>query len=92
MLPITGPTKNPTATGTLTLRRATPADAGAVITLAELDSARVPSGDVLLAEVGSEPWAAVSLDDFHVVADPFRPAGDLTFTLLERARQVRRES
>ena len=84
-----GPTKTFTADTTLVLRRATPADAGAVITLAHLDSARVPSGDVLLADVGDETWAAVSLEDFHVVADPFRPTGDLVFTLLERARQLR---
>lgn len=87
-----GPTKTFTADDTLVLRRAMPTDAGAVITLAHLDSARVPSGDVLLAEVGQEIWAAVSLEDFHTVADPFRPAGDLRFTLLERARQLRRES
>ncbi len=87
-----GPTKTFSTDATLVLRRATPADAGTVITLAHLDSARVPSGDVLLAEVGDETWAAVSLDDFHTVADPFRPAGDLRFTLLERARQLRRES
>ncbi len=87
-----GPTKTITANATLVLRRATAADAGAIITLAHLDSARVPTGDVLLAEVGEETWAAVSLDDFHAVADPFRPAGDVVFTLLERARQLRKES
>ena len=74
----------------LTIRRATAADAGAVFGLAQLDERRAPTGDVLVASVGEEVWAAVSLDDFHVVADPFRPAGDLIFTLLERARSVRR--
>ena len=88
-----GPTKLPSsASTTLVLRRATAADAGAVITHAHLDSAPVPRGDVVLAEVGEETWAAVSLEDFQVVADPFRPAGDVVFTLLERARQLKKES
>jgi hypothetical protein len=87
-----GPAKTVTSLSTLVLRRATPADAGAVITLAHLDSAPVPKGDVLLAEVGEETWAAVSLEDLHAVADPFRPSGDLVFTLIERARQLRREA
>ncbi len=74
----------------LTIRRATGADAAALARLAQLDSSRAPAEPVLVAEVGAEIWAAVSLEDFHAVASPFRPSGELAFMLLERARQVRR--
>ena len=45
---------------------------------------------MLVAEVGGELWAAISLDDHHAVADPFRPTGELVALLVERARQLRR--
>jgi hypothetical protein len=44
---------------------------------------------VLVGEVGGELWAAVSIDDYEVVSDPFRPSGELAVVLLERARQLR---
>jgi len=85
-----GPIKDPGTAGRLTLRRAASgADAAALARLAALDSSPAPQGTVLLAEVGGELWAAVSVDDLHVVADPFRPTGELVWLLLERARQVR---
>jgi hypothetical protein len=74
----------------LRIRRATPSDAGAVERLAQLDSSRTPTGDVLVAEVGSELWAALSLDDFHAVSDPMRPSGDTVWILAERGRQLKR--
>jgi hypothetical protein len=73
----------------LTIRMAMPSDGGALERLAELDSAAYPAAPVLVAEVGGELWAAISLDDNQVVADPFRPTGELTFLLVERARQLR---
>jgi hypothetical protein len=75
----------------LTLRLADPADAEALERLAELDSARAPRGEVLVAEVGGDVLAAVSLDDHHAVADPFRPTSELVFLLHEHARGLRRE-
>ena len=88
---ILGPTQSIEPIGhALTLRYAVPADAEALDRLAGLDSARAPRGAVLLAEVGGEPWAAISLDDHHAVADPFRPTGELMALLVERARQLRR--
>ena len=45
-------------------------------------------GDVVA--VDGEPWAAVSIDDGHVVADPFRPASELVLMLSDRARRIRR--
>ena len=44
---------------------------------------------MLVADVKGELWAAVSLDDGHAVATPFRPSGELTFHLSERARELR---
>jgi hypothetical protein len=89
---ILGPTKSVDAhsPAPMTLRYATPADATALERLAQLDSQRAPRGVVLVAEVGGELWAAISLDDHHAVADPFRPTGELVALLVERARQLRR--
>ena len=74
----------------LTIRMAQPSDTVALGRLAELDSTTVPQLPVIVAEVGGELWAAVSLVDGHLVGDPFRPTGELQFLLIERARQIRR--
>jgi hypothetical protein len=80
----------PSGTSSLTLRLAVPADAEALEHLAQLDSRRAPRGAVLVAEVAGELWAAISIDDGHAVADPFRPTGELVALLAERSRQLRR--
>ena len=67
------------------IRRATAADESAVRRLAALDSAFPPTGQVLLAEIGDELWAALSVDTGDAVADPFRPSGDLVDLLRLRA-------
>ena len=72
----------------VTIRYARPDDALALLDLAYLDSSRAPEGIVLVAEVGGQLWAAHSLDDQHAIADPFRPSGELSFLLAERARQL----
>jgi hypothetical protein len=88
---ILGPTQSVDAySPALTLRYAVDADAEALARLAELDSQRAPRGVVLVAEVGGALWAAISLDDQHAIADPFRPTGELVALLLQRARQLRR--
>ena len=69
----------------VTIRPATATDDLAVRRLSALDSAFPPTGDVLLAEVGDELWAALSLDTGHAVADPFRASGDLVELLRFRA-------
>ena len=76
------------STPELVIRLARTDDEPAIERLAELDSARVPTGDVLVAEVRGSLWAALSLADFHAVADPFRPTGELLFLLVERGRQL----
>ena len=74
----------------LRIRQARPADAAALERLAALDSSQVPAGDVLLAEVGDELWAALSVEDGHAVADPLRPSAGAVGVLAERRRQLRR--
>lgn len=73
----------------VTIRYAHEGEADALADLAAVDSSRAPRGVVLVAEVAGDLWAAVSLDDHHAVADPFRPSGELAFLLNERARQLR---
>jgi hypothetical protein len=74
---------------TLTIRRASGADEIALHELAQLDSSRAPHGDVLVAEVCSELWAAVEVESGAAVADPFRPSADLVELLRFRAEGVR---
>jgi hypothetical protein len=74
----------------VTIRYARPDDALALLDLASLDSSYAPHGVVLVAEVAGRLWAALSLEDGHAIADPFRPSGELSFLLAERARQIAR--
>ena len=74
----------------LTIRAAVPGDEPTLGRLAELDSSHAPRGLVLVAEVDGEAWAALSVDDGHAVADPFRLSGDLVALLAERGRDLRR--
>jgi len=75
---------------TLTIRQAGPTDTAALEQLAALDSSRPLRSPVLVGEVGNELWAAVSMRDYEIVSDPFRPSGELAFVLLARARQIDR--
>jgi hypothetical protein len=82
-----GPTQTIEPTGpALTLRYALPSTPTRSTASPSSTSDRAPRGVVLVAEVGGELWAAISLDDHHVVADPFRPTGELVALLAERAR------
>jgi hypothetical protein len=74
----------------LRIRSAGSGDGLAIARLAALDSSHAPQGHVLLAEVGDELWAALSLDDGHAIADPLRPSADAILLLAQRARQLRR--
>jgi hypothetical protein len=78
-------------TSPVTLRFAFPDDAEAIVRLAVLDSARAPRMPVLLAEVGGELRAALSLADGAAVADPFHPSVPLVELLRARARQLEGE-
>jgi hypothetical protein len=80
----------PATPAPLRIRQARHADAAALERLAALDSSQIPTGDVLLAEVGDELWAALSLDDGHHIADPWRPSADAVLLLGHRSRQLHR--
>ena len=73
----------------VTIRPENPSDATALRQLAELDSARPLSGHVLVADVGGELWAAIESDGGRVVADPFRPSGELVDLLRVRVNRTR---
>ncbi len=63
--------------------------AGDLRRLAQLDSAAVPSGDVLIALVGDQMRAAVSISDGSAIADPFHPTAELVSLLSQRVAQLR---
>ena len=80
----------------ITIRLAAPGDSRAIERLAQLEGLRTPRGELLVAEVDGELWAAVELGCGTVVADPFRPSGDVAEFLLRRFERlnggVRREA
>jgi hypothetical protein len=74
----------------LTLRYAAAADGPRLRRLAELDSAQVPSGALLVAEVDGRLRAALAMDGGTVIADPFHRGGELIELLRLRARHLAR--
>ena len=70
------------------VRRATAGDEKRIRVLALLDDRRVPAGPHLVAEMGGEPVAAISLSSGDVVANPFRHTGDAADLLRMRAVQI----
>jgi hypothetical protein len=75
----------------IVIRPDRPEDAGALARLAALDSARVPAGPLLVAEVAGELRAAISLADGRSIADPFQRTASLVALLAMRAAQLRAE-
>jgi hypothetical protein len=73
----------------ISIRDAYPDDSAALRRLAALDSAPVPQAPVLVADVGGELRAALSLRDGSVVADPFALTADLVVLLEVQASQLR---
>jgi hypothetical protein len=74
----------------LTIRIATPQDAGALRRLAELDSSAPISGRALLAELDGDLIAAASLENNAVIADPFTPSAYAVRMLTMRRHQLTR--
>jgi hypothetical protein len=83
-------TRTPTTTSApaVTLRLAPPQDGGALERLAQLDSSRVPREPELVAEVGGQLRATLSLSDGAVVANPFHQATAVVTLLRARAAQL----
>jgi hypothetical protein len=77
---------------TVAIRRATAADGSALERLAALDSAAAPSGEVLIAEVGGQPHAAIEIATGATIADPFRPTAHTVGLLTLRARRLRKRA
>lgn len=73
---------------TIVIRANRPADDRALARLAGLDSASVPAEPLLVAEVGDELRAALSLRDGAVIADPFHRTAQLVTLLQTRAAQL----
>jgi hypothetical protein len=73
----------------LLIRTAVPSDAPALGRLAALDEAPLPGGQLLVAEVAGELWAAVSLDTLEAIADPFHPTAGVIALVQMRAGQLR---
>ncbi|HWH94746.1 MAG TPA: hypothetical protein VNT03_12875 [Baekduia sp.] len=73
---------------TITIRRATPADLGALDRLARLDSQRLTAGPHLVALSDDRIVAAVDLYDGRRIADPFELTDHVVELLRERAGHI----
>jgi hypothetical protein len=74
----------------IAIRPARASDAERLRWLAERDSAGVPAGRLLVAEVGGSIHAAVAVDSGEAIADPFRRTAELVALLRMRAAPERR--
>jgi hypothetical protein len=70
------------------IRVARETDLAAVTRVAGRDSHRPPAWPILVAEVGAEIRAAISLTDGEVVADPFHRTAELVEMLRIRAENA----
>lgn len=73
----------------VTIRHAAAGDMKSLERLAALDSRRVPSGELFVAEVGGRLLAATSIDTGAVIADPFEHTAALVELLQIQASAVR---
>ena len=81
--------KRRTETAAVTIRHAAAGDMKALERLAALDSRRVPSGELFVAEVDGRLLAATSIDTGAVIADPFEHTAALVELLQIQARAAR---
>ena len=73
----------------LTIRHATATDEADLIRLAALDSSRVPSGELLVAQVEGNLVAALSVDTGAAIADPFEHTAAIVDSMRAHARARR---
>jgi hypothetical protein len=73
----------------IAIRPARDTDATRLRWLAQRDSAALPAGGLLVAEVGGAITAAVAIDTGETIADPFRRTSELVALLRMRAEQAR---
>jgi hypothetical protein len=74
------------------IRQANDDDWASLDRLAELDSQRGLSGPALVAEIGGDPAAAISLTDGRVIADPFQQTAVARQLLHMRVRGLQAHS
>jgi hypothetical protein len=73
----------------ITIRAADPEDVVALRRLAQRDSRPVPEGELLIALVGGETRAAISLARGETIADPFHRTEELVGMLTMRRSRLR---
>jgi hypothetical protein len=73
----------------ITIRRVGAADLQELERLADLDSARLPGDEYLIAEVDGEARAAVGVRTGALVATPFHATSDLADLLRLRVERIR---
>jgi hypothetical protein len=76
-----------TSSAALTIRHATITDEPVLERLAALDSSRVPSGELLVAELDGQLVVALSVDTGAAIADPFEHTAAIVDSLRAQARQ-----
>ena len=74
-----------TSSAALTIRHATLADEPVLERLAALDSSRVPSGELLVAELDGRLVVALSVDTGAAIADPFEHTAAIVESLRAHA-------
>ena len=74
----------------VTIRHAAASDLASLERLAALDSARIPSGELFVAEIDGRLLAATSIDTGAVIADPFEHTASIVDLLRVQSRGVRR--
>ena len=73
----------------VTIRHAAASDLASLERLAALDSARIPSGELFVAEVDGRLLAATSIDTGAVIADPFEHTASIVELLRVQSRGAR---
>src|SRR5688572_8947597 len=79
-----------TETAEITIRAARAEDRAELARVAARDTHELPQRKLLVANVGSNDRAAISLDDGTIIADPFHRTADLVAMLKIRAGAVGR--
>jgi hypothetical protein len=85
-------TSTTTASPSVLIRAARGSDGAALDRLAQLDSAVVPAGALLVAESGGRLVAAIASSTGEAIADPFLPTADVVALLELRAAGARSRS
>ena len=78
-----------TSTASLTIRHAIAADEADITRLAILDSSRVPTGELLVAELDGNLVAALSIDTGAAIADPFEHTAAILRSMRAQVRESR---